>query len=44
VQRLLSHADNMLLDDDALNTLTGLILAAAIGVHRVLGSGLLESI
>ena len=34
----------MLLDDDALNKLTGLILAAAIEVHRILGPGLLESI
>jgi GxxExxY protein len=34
----------MLLDDDSLNTLTGLILAAAIEVHRILGPGLLESI
>ena len=34
----------MLLDDDALNELTGNILAAAIEVHRELGPGLLESI
>jgi GxxExxY protein len=34
----------MLLDDAALNRITGLILAAAIEVHRVLGPGLLESI
>ncbi len=34
----------MLLDDDSLNRITGLILAAAIEVHRVLGPGLLESI
>ena len=34
----------MLLDDAALNHLTGMILAAAIEVHRVLGPGLLESI
>jgi len=34
----------MLLDDAALNNLTGIILAAAIEVHRVLGPGLLESI
>jgi GxxExxY protein len=34
----------MLLDDDSLNKLTGLILAAAIEVHRILGPGLLESI
>ena len=34
----------MLLNDDSLNQLTGLILAAAIEVHRVLGPGLLESI
>jgi GxxExxY protein len=34
----------MLLDDVALNQLTGIVLAAAIEVHRVLGPGLLESI
>ena len=34
----------MLLDDAALNHLTGIVLAAAIEVHRVLGPGLLESI
>jgi hypothetical protein len=34
----------MLLDDVALNYLTGIVLAAAIEVHRVLGPGLLESI
>ena len=34
----------MLLDDEALNQLTGKILAAAIEVHRELGPGLLESI
>ncbi len=34
----------MLLNDDSLNQLTGLILAAAIEVHRILGPGLLESI
>lgn len=40
---MLNHAC-MLLDDDALNQLTGNILAAAIEVHRELGPGLLESI
>ena len=40
---MLSHAC-VLLDDDALNELTGNILAAAIDVHRELGPGLLESI
>jgi len=34
----------MLIDDPALNQLTGSILSAAIEVHRVLGPGLLESI
>jgi GxxExxY protein len=34
----------VLIDDTRLNNLTGLILAAAIEVHRVLGPGLLESI
>ena len=43
VRRLLNHAC-MLLDDDALNQLTGNILAAAIEFHRELGPGLLESI
>jgi hypothetical protein len=33
----------MLLDDDSLNKLTGLILAAAIEVHRRLGPGLLHA-
>jgi GxxExxY protein len=33
----------MLIDDAALNRLTGAILAAAIEVHRILGPGLLES-
>ena len=40
---LLNRA-GMLLDDEALNQLTGKILAAAIEVHRELGPGLLESI
>jgi GxxExxY protein len=43
VQGLLRRA-GMLLNDDSLNQLTGLILAAAIEVHRILGPGLLESI
>jgi GxxExxY protein len=43
VRRLLGDAI-MLIDDDSLNQLTGLILAAAIEVHRALGPGLLESI
>jgi GxxExxY protein len=33
----------MLIDNAALNRLTGIILAAAIEVHRILGPGLLES-
>lgn len=33
----------MLIDDANLNRLTGIILAAAIEVHRILGPGLLES-